>query len=63
MAAALGQAAVAGAGLGLALLGAHDIAAVATAAQWLNDIQRAYADSIAAAGGGLVGISVRLLAH
>lgn len=53
---ALGKAAVVGASLGLALLGALGFAEAVMARDWLNEMQRAYAFDIAAAAGAGVGI-------
>lgn len=52
---ALGKAAIAGAGAGLAILGAFDIAAAVTAREWLNEVQHAYALNLFAIGGGVTG--------
>jgi hypothetical protein len=53
LAVAIGKAAIAGAGLALAGLGALDIAAAITAQEWLNAAQAQI--TLITAGGGIVG--------
>lgn len=45
---------LAGAGAAIALLGLYDVAAAATAQEWLHQLKPAYID-VATAGGGIVG--------
>ena len=54
----LAKAAVAGAGLALAILGAFDIAAAITARDLIAELKPHYLD-FAAVGGGVIGIAVR----
>jgi hypothetical protein len=55
---AIGKAAVAGAGVALAILGAMDIAFALSAKAWLSELKPYYLD-VAAIGGGVVGASIR----
>lgn len=54
----IGKAAIAGAGVALAALGALDIAFAITARDFLHGLKPYYLD-IAAAGGGIIGALVR----
>jgi len=55
---ALGKAAVLGASLALAVLGAFDIAFAATASHWLDVLQKEYLNYVAI-GGGFIGAVIR----
>lgn len=55
---AIGKAAVAGAGVALAIMGALDIAVAISAKAWLTEFKPYYLD-IAAIGGGAVGAVIR----
>jgi len=57
MAIGVGKAAIAGAGLTLAILGAFDIAAAVTAQHWYAQFQHDYLNQITAAGGVAGGIA------
>ena len=58
---AIGKAAIGGAGAGLAILGAYNVAAAISATDWIHAVQHAYAfDSIAVVG-GIVGAVTKIL--
>ncbi|MCJ2105613.1 hypothetical protein MKK70_09525 [Methylobacterium sp. E-041] len=50
----IGKGSLAGAGAAIALLGLYDVAAAASAQEWLHQLKPSYIDA-ATAGGGLVG--------
>ena len=53
----IGKGALAGAGLAIALLGLYDVAAAASAQEWLRLLKPYYVD-YATAGGGVVGAAI-----
>lgn len=58
---ALSKALVAGAGFGLAVMGAFDIAFAVAATEWWNAMKPDYLVNVAAATGALGGLVVRVL--
>jgi hypothetical protein len=61
MAIAVGKAAIGGAGLALAILGAYNVAAAISAADWLHGVQHAYALDTFAAAGGVTGAIIKMV--
>jgi hypothetical protein len=59
--AAVCKAAIGGAGLALALLGAWNVAAAVSAHDWLTSVQHTYALDAFAATGGVLGAAVKLI--
>ncbi|RVU14030.1 hypothetical protein [Methylobacterium oryzihabitans] len=53
----IGKGALAGAGAAIALLGLYDVAAAATAQEWLHQLRPASIDA-ATAGGGVIGAAI-----
>ncbi len=58
---AVGKAAIGGAGLALAILGAYNIASAVSAHDWLHAVQQSYAFDAFAAVGGAVGATLKII--
>lgn len=62
MVVAVCKAAIGGAGLALAILGAYNVAAAIAAHDWLVSVQHAYTLDAFAVGGGVIGALVKIIA-
>ncbi|HEY8064631.1 MAG TPA: hypothetical protein VIF40_07860 [Methylosinus sp.] len=60
MVVAICKAAIGGAGLALAILGAYNVAAAITAHDWIVSVQHAYTLDAFALGGGVIGAALKI---